>query len=703
MLIKDIGSTLPKEVIESADSRGIVSLTPPQEKSIGKGLLTGSNIVVAAPTASGKTFIAEMAMMRTVLWDRKKALYIAPMRALVSEKYSEMKQHYEYIKIAMSIGDLDSLDNWLDKYDIIFVSTEKLDSLIRHGIPWLDSVGCIIIDELHMLGEYGRGPTLEVLITRLRKLIPEAQIIGLSATIGNADELAGWLGAALVTSDFRPVPLEKGVAVKNTINFGDREEIMSGSASLPEVRIVQDTLNKKKQALLFYSTKRNTEAGAERLAEYVKKFLTPEERISLDEASAEILSALGRPTTQCEKLAKDVKSGVAFHHAGLANAQRSIVEDYFKRGVIKAVCATTTLGLGVNTPAHTVVVRDITRYSDGGMARIGVNEVVQLFGRAGRPGYDTYGRALLIGKNNEEAKDLFNRYILADLDPVYSQLGVMPVLRTHVLSFIATDFLTMKDSITAFLLQSFYGHQHGSKSKLDGIVSDILEELEEWEFIRRSGSAHEATKLGRRVSELYIDPVSAKWIVDTLPKVSDEVACLFMITNTNEMKPYSNSTEEAEELFMKYGRLLEGQEAYDSYLYDPIRPFSTALMLNEWIGEADEQALLTKYRETPGSIFTKTTNADWLLYSSTELARIIKVNPRMILELRVRMRYGIKKELLDLVRLEQVGRVRARMMFNSGIKTVDDLRNNGARIKLERLFGKEMSSKILSQLSNVQG
>ncbi len=703
MFLKEMGSLLPKEVIESAESRGMLSLTPPQEKSVKKGLLSGSNIVVAAPTASGKTFIAEMAMLRTVLWDRRKALYIAPMRALVSEKFAEAKKDYPYIKTAMSIGELDSLDQWLSAYDVIFISTEKLDSLIRHGASWLDSVGCIIVDELHMLGEYGRGPTLEVLITRLRKSVPNAQIIGLSATVGNAEELAKWLGAELVSSDFRPVPLEKGVAVNGTINFGDREERMEGSAKLPEMRIVQDTLHKKKQALLFYSTKRNTEAGAERLSEEVQKHLSPEEKVALEEASSGILSALSRPTSQCEKLAGFVKRGVAFHHAGLANAQRAIVEDYFRRGIIKAVCSTTTLGLGVNMPAHTVVVRDTTRYSEGaGSVRIGVNEVTQLFGRAGRPKYDKYGRALLLARNAEEAKDLFHRYILADLEPIYSQLGVMPVLRTHVLSFIATDFLSMEDSITAFLMQSFYGHQRGSEHELRRIVKGILAELEEWEFIRQGSGRYEATRLGRRVSELYIDPVSAKWIIDTLPKVRDEVSGLFMITNTAEMRPYSKATEEAEEKFVRYGSLLEGQDAYDSYLYDPIKPFSTALMLNEWIGEVGEQALMVKYRETPGSIFTKTNNADWLLYSSTELARIVKVNPRMLLELRVRMRYGIKKELLDLVRLEQVGRVRARMMFNSGIKTVEDLRKDGAKAKVERLFGKEVSARILSQLGSVQ-
>ncbi len=702
MALDGLRASLPGEVIESAKSRGIAMLTPPQESAVKKGLLSGSNIVVAAPTASGKTFIAEMAIAKTVLWDRKKAIYVAPMRALVSEKYAEIKQAYPFLKVAMSIGELDSLDLWLDKYDIIFVSTEKLDSLIRHGISWLDSIGCIVIDELHMLGELGRGPTLEILITRLRRLCKDAQIIGLSATVGNAEELARWLDAELVRSEYRPVPLEKGVIVKEHINFGDREEPVSGTSAIPEIKITQDTLGKKKQILLFYSTKRNTEAGAEKLSEYVNGVLTPEEKIALEEAGNEILSALGKPTSQCEKLAKLVKSGVAFHHSGLVNAQRGVVEQYFKSGAIKAVCSTTTLGLGVNMPAHTVIVRDTTRYSEGeGSVHIGINEVTQLFGRAGRPKYDKYGRALLIAKSEAEAQDLFKRYILSDLEPIYSQLGVMPVLRTHVLSFVATEFLTMEDSITAFLYESFYGNQRQERRELKRITREILEELEEWKFVEQHGSEYKATRIGKRVSELYIDPVSAKWIIDSLPRVVDELSCLFMITNTIEMKPYSKVTEEAEELFVKYGRMLEGQAAYENYFYDPIKPFSTAMMLNEWIGEVGEQELLTKYRETPGSIFNKTNNADWMLYSSTELARLVKINPVKLFEIRVRMRYGIKKELLDLVRLEQVGRVRARLMFNAGIKKVEELRTDGAKQKVERMFGKEIAKRILAQVDTV--
>src|SRR5690348_4799346 len=273
MIITELKGTVPNELLESFSERGIKQLTPPQELAIRAGLLSGANIVVASPTASGKTLIAEMGMLKAVLGKGKKAIYVAPMRALVSEKYEEFKLAYPYLKSAMSIGELDSLDPWLSKYDMVFASTEKLDSLIRHGINWLESVGCIVFDEVHMIGESGRGPTLEILITKLKRLCKETQFVALSATIGNADDISKWLGAKLVESEYRPIKLEKGIVLGDKAYFRDAEESLSGKSKLSETRIVEDVLARNKQIIIFYSTKRNAEAGAEKMQKVVKEYL----------------------------------------------------------------------------------------------------------------------------------------------------------------------------------------------------------------------------------------------------------------------------------------------------------------------------------------------------------------------------------------------------------------------------------------------
>jgi helicase len=704
MQMSELKGKIPNELMESIVQRGMKSLTPPQEIAIKKGLLEGASMVVASPTASGKTFIAEMAMISNVIGKRKKAIYVAPMRALVSEKYEEFKESYPYLRVAMSIGDLDSLDQWLSSYDIIFVSTEKLDSLIRHGLSWLDNVGCIVIDEIHMLDDPGRGPTLEILITKLRRLCKRAQMISLSATVGNARELSEWLNCEIVESSYRPVKLTKGVAFDAKAYYGPEEaEELKGTSIIPEIRIVQDTLSRKKQALVFLGTKRNAEASSEKISQAVNELLTNEEKAKLAELSEEILHALGKPTVQCERLAKVIAKGVAFHHSGLVNAQRHAIENAFRNNVLKVICATPTLSLGVNLPAHTVLVRDTNRYSDAnGAEKLSVNEVTQLFGRAGRPKYDTEGRALLIARSKYEIGDLFNQYINADLEPISSKLGVLPVLRTHVLAFIATRMLTTKEGILTFLDETLYGYQFANTQELEEILKDVLKELELWEFIKKQGSTYLPTRIGERVSELYIDPLSARWLIDTLPRVKDDVGYFFMICNTLEMRPHAKVTEEASDLFHMYEPLLENTHAhYDaetlSY-YDPMKPLSTALMLRDWIGEVPERDIVKKYGSTPGSLFSKVTNADWLLYASTELSKLLHISVLKLLEVRIRTKYGIREELLDLIRLEQVGRVRARAMYDNGIRKVSDLRAEGSADKVEKLFGKEIAKKILEQV-----
>lgn len=702
MQASELRGRVPSEMLESMAQRGIKGLTPPQELAIKRGLLSGASMVVASPTASGKTFVAELAMLRWVLGYGKKAIYVAPMRALVSEKFEEFKAAYPFIKIAMSIGDLDSLDKWLADYDIIFVSTEKLDSLIRHGLDWLDNVGCVVFDEVHMLDDVGRGPTLEVLITKLRRLCEHAQLIALSATIGNAKELAAWLHAELVESEYRPVKLDRGVVFKDKAYYLDAEEALAGSSAMPESRVLQDTLARKKQMLVFLSTRRNAEASAEKAAQVVESALTSKEKEQLAQLSSQVLHVLGRPTAQCERLSKIVAKGAAFHHSGLVNAQRKLVEDAFRNNVIKVICSTTTLGFGVNLPAHTVLVRDTSRYSDGaGAEKLSVNEVTQLFGRAGRPKYDTEGRALLIARSRAEIMDLYERYINSDLEPIRSKLGVLPVLRMHVLGFVATQMLKTREGMLSFLDETLYGFQFSNTRELEELLADVLKQLESWGFISRQGSVYMPTRIGHRISELYIDPLSARWLLDALPKARDEVAYLFAVCNTLEMRPYVRTTEEANELFFDYESMLEGTGANfdDSYgYYDPVKPLSTALMLRDWIDEKLERDIVKSYGTTPGVLFAKQTNADWLLYAASELAKLSHINMTKLLELRVRAKYGIRKELLDLVRLEQVGRVRARLMYDSGIRRVSDLRLPGSAEKVERLFGKETAKRILDQL-----
>ena len=224
MKIEKIKDNIPEKLYDIL-SKDIKELRPAQSKAIDAGLFEDKNLLICTPTASGKTLIAELAGVKNILERKGKAVYIVPLKALANEKFKEFKKKYgNLFKIALSIGDIDSADPYLVDYDFIFTTSEKFDSLIRHKSPWLRYVKTVIIDEIHLLNDPGRGPTLEILITILKKILPKMQLLGLSATIGNPKELSEWLDAKLVIDSWRPVKLEEGIYLDGDIEFHERNK-----------------------------------------------------------------------------------------------------------------------------------------------------------------------------------------------------------------------------------------------------------------------------------------------------------------------------------------------------------------------------------------------------------------------------------------------------------------------------------------------
>jgi len=198
---------IPESVKNVIMSSQISRLYPPQEDAINAGALDGANLVLASPTASGKTLVAELCAMKHVLEGGGKVLYLTPLRALTSEKFDDFqkytsipKKNGQRITVALSTGDYDGSDPWLGRYDIIIATNEKCDSLLRHRPEWIQDVTLVVADEVHTLIDRDRGPTLEVTLTRLRETNPHAQLLALSATISNADEIADWLDAKSITT-----------------------------------------------------------------------------------------------------------------------------------------------------------------------------------------------------------------------------------------------------------------------------------------------------------------------------------------------------------------------------------------------------------------------------------------------------------------------------------------------------------------------
>jgi len=325
----------------------LLSLYPPQQDALPIAI-SGRNLVVSAPTASGKSLIAYLAIVRCCHEMGLKALYIVPLRALAREKYEDLKSLEKIgLRVEISTGDLDGSDSWLKDYDVIIATSEKCDSLLRHSVGWIHDIGTIVADEVHLLGDGDRGPTLEVLLTKLRMVVPKAQIIALSATISNAREITDWIEGELVESSWRPVLLRYGVAKDWTITFDDCEvRRIEKRGGLAE-SLVMDSISHGGQILVFVSSRRRAESLAEKLA-------------NISGLSREVMG-LGE-NRFASKLDNCLRREIAFHHAGLTNEMRKAVENGFREGKIKAIVATPTLAAGVNLPARRVLIKELYRY-----------------------------------------------------------------------------------------------------------------------------------------------------------------------------------------------------------------------------------------------------------------------------------------------------------------------------------------------------
>ena len=696
MRVADLG--LDPRIVEILKGQGIEELYPPQADAIGSALL-GENLVLAIPTASGKSLVAYLAILASVLRGGK-ALYIVPLRALAAEKYEDLKEFESLgIKVGISVGDYDSVDPTLEKFDVIVATSERADSLLRHRSNWLPQLTVVVADEVHLINDADRGPTLEITLAKLRQVNPKAQVLALSATIKNSNQLAKWLEAEHIKSEWRPVPLKEGVYHDGLVHFVDQtvQEVKGGEDDI--AGLVVDIMSSGGQALVFVSTRRSTEALAKALGSQVKEELTDKNRDQLQKIAASLAAAQDEPTSMAARLAKCIGNGVAFHNAGLTNSQRSIVEKEFKKGRIAAIVATPTLAAGINLPARRVIIRDLNRYDvNFGLAPISVLEIKQMCGRAGRPKYDKYGEAILFARDIDEIDDLMDTYFRSEPEAIESKLGSEPALRMHVLASVATGHVGTEEDLLAFFNRTFYAFA-GEVSQIHGKIREVLDFLAKEEFINRQDGFLKPTFFGKRTSDLYIDPLSAVKMRDALRKPRDDpMFHLWSICTTPDMpKLYLRRGDYAwVEQKIEEADFTFPIEDYDFFLAE----MKTASLLDDWMAERTEDEVTKKFGIGPGDIRRMTDQAEWLLYSMGELGRIFnKKKVRALTRLTTRVQYGVKEELLELISLRGVGRVRGRALYQRGFKTLRELQkadpNDLSRIPT---IGPSLAVKIKEQV-----
>ncbi|MDR9411894.1 MAG: DEAD/DEAH box helicase [Haloquadratum sp.] len=611
---------LPPRVLAHLRSAGITELYPPQERAVEAGLLRGANIVAAIPTASGKTLIAAMAMLSAPA----PAVYIVPLRALAAEK-SETFAAYPGVTVGMATGEQPAVEQDLQSCDIIVATAEKVDSAIRNAEAWVSQLGCVVVDEAHLLGDPQRGASLEMTITALRHGAPRLQVVALSATVANAETVAAWLDATLIASSWRPVHLRTGVVdvEAGTIGYDDGSrrqlsspEALAGDDDAVVTQLVRRTVADGTQSLVFVRSREAAETLALRLAG-----LQLGERPELAEAiTAEGRSRLG------ERLARAVAHDVGFHHAGLRRDHRRLIETAFRDRRLRVLCATPTLAAGINVPARQVIVRDLQRFDGREMQWLPVLEVHQMAGRAGRPHLDPEGEAVLVGLD-QPREAVRSRYLGASPEPVRSHVATPITIETYVLAVVAAGLATTPQAVVDVFAASLYG-MTTERAAVRAAVAAAVERLSDAGLLAR-GPPLVATPLGTTVARQYLRPRSAEQIITGARRISARAAADRSILGALDVLAQTPDLSRGWVGNRDRAMLTSFAERHAAELVtDPaeatdyegwLAGVKQAYCLSAWVAGADQETLLERFQLSPGDLESLIERGVWLIGAAEQV------------------------------------------------------------------------------------
>ncbi|XP_061919735.1 activating signal cointegrator 1 complex subunit 3 [Entelurus aequoreus] len=419
---------------------------------------TDTNVLLGAPTGSGKTIAAEMAMFRVFdKYPGSKVVYIAPLKALVRERIEDWKVRIEEKlgkKVVELTGDVTPDMRSIAQADLIVTTPEKWDGVSRswQNRSYVQKVAILIIDEIHLLGE-DRGPVLEVIVSRTNFISSHTsktvRVVGLSTALANARDLADWLGIVQVglfnfRPSVRPVPLEVHIHGFPGQHYCPRMATMNK----PTFQAIR-THSPAKPVLIFVSSRRQTRLTALDLIAYLATEDNPKQWLHQDEREIEDIIA----TVRDSNLKLTLAFGIGMHHAGLHERDRRTVEELFVNCKIQVLIATSTLAWGVNFPAHLVVVKG-TEYYDGKTRRYvdyPITDVLQMMGRAGRPQFDDQGKAVILV--HDIKKDFYKKFLY---EPFPVESSLLSVLSDHLNAEIAAGTILSKQDAMDYITWTYF-------------------------------------------------------------------------------------------------------------------------------------------------------------------------------------------------------------------------------------------------------
>jgi len=665
----------------------IKELYPPQREALDKGVEYGENVLVATPTASGKTLIGIIGAVNRLVDEGGISIYTVPLRSIAYEKIKTISK-LEKLGFTSRI-EVGNYSKGPKDSDILVTTYERLDSILRNNPSLAKRISAIIIDEIHYVNDEKRGPIIEALIARILRIEGKPQIIGLSATISNPEILGKWLKAKVIISNWRPVPLREGVYKEGLITYvnGETLEIPVVSPHAYMNPLAYYT-RRGAQVIVFSQSRRRVVSLAEKTSKSLSESLVYDQTIAR-ETAREILKSEG-PLTLREKLAKLVVNGVAFHHAGLSNNQRIAIEEAFRRGGISIIHATPTLAAGVNLPARVVILEEYHRFEGGIRKPLTIYEYKQISGRAGRPSYDEYGEAIVIASRLDYPQDIIDYYMKGEPEPITSKLSNRKSLRHLLLGAIDSGIANTLEEIDEYMRKTLYAIQE-DYDKIKLTVETSINDLIEWGLIRRE-EILETTPLGTLVSKRYLDPLNVPRIRRVLSRSKNynNNVLLFLVAYSPDMVrlPVSRREEDhiMDRVLDEYPEILDIIDWFGPNQLETLKIF---LLLADWINEEKEDAISTKYNVGPGDINAIVETGEWIASSLADILPLmgagIEESQRMKI-LAQRIKRGVREELLQLTAIPGIGRVRARLLYNHGYKTIYDLAKADPR-KLEKIPG----------------
>ncbi|XP_068085196.1 DNA polymerase theta [Anabrus simplex] len=718
---------LPEPILKQYKSHGIISMFPWQVECLSNArVLSGGNLVYSAPTSAGKTLVAEILAIKTVLERKKKVMIILPFVSVVREKmfYFQDLLSSSGVRVEGLMGS-HSLPGGFRSVNIAVCTIEKANSLINRLMEegCLKDLGAIVVDELHLLGDQFRGYILELMLTKIKYMCTmnsniSVQIIGMSATLPNLDLLAKWLGADLFKTDFRPIPLREFLKVGPTVydkemkllyhlrteyNFKDDPDHI--------IHLCLETIFDGHSSLIFCPTKNWCEKLAESIAKELRTLgnsghpLGLKLREQLDSgAIAEALEQLKMcPVGLDAVLKKVVAFGVAFHHAGLTLDERDIIENLFRKGTLRILVATSTLSSGVNLPARRVIVR--TPLFHGKPLEIQVYQ--QMIGRAGRMGKDTAGESFLVCSKGEQK--IAQQIIQAGLKPIESCLGhggLSSSLKRAILEVVASGVAETPEQVQCYTNCTLLAT---TQSQLDNPVETCITFLVENEFMRLQTSDNGTTKyvpspLGRACLAASLPPDEGLELFQELQRarqcfvLENELHVIYLVTPYSVSAQWGNLDwlqvlsmwEQLPASMRRVGELVGVEERFmvramrgtlnlksgkQRHKLSVHRRFYTSLALQDLVNEIPLNEVAHKFHCSRGMLQSLQQSAATFAGMVTAFCKRLEWGCMELLvsQFQDRLEFGIHRELCDLMRLDLLNGPRARVLFNAGITSLVEL------------------------------